>query len=202
MEHPIINDYFASRYATPYKYGEPVLVGSGITGSFDQNAVDSPFVFFHNEVYQMLYIGFDGVGYQTALSQSTDLLHWTPKGVILPRDDQNRWDSINISGNWILKETNDLNRLPTLKKVDGKYWMSYHAYPMSGYESGAGSIGLAWCEDEDLMEWHRMEAPILTVTDPDAQEWEKGGLYKSCLIYHDGLFYLFYNAKNNTLTVA
>ncbi|MCL5998566.1 MAG: hypothetical protein M1546_21295 [Chloroflexi bacterium] len=33
--------------------------------------------------------------------------------------------------------------------------------------------------------------------DPDAGAWEHGGLYKSCLLELDGVFHLFYNAKNH-----
>lgn len=29
----------------------------------------------------------------------------------------------------------------------------------------------------------------------DGAEWEKGGLYKPCLVEHKGTYYLFYNAK-------
>ena len=68
-----------------YKYGEAVLTGSGIEGTFDRLAVDSPFVFQHNGHFYMMYIGFDGIGYQTALAISEDLIHWTHLDVILKR---------------------------------------------------------------------------------------------------------------------
>ncbi|HEX2986318.1 MAG TPA: hypothetical protein VHO71_05825 [Caproiciproducens sp.] len=192
----MINNEMIKNYFTPYKYGKPVLTGSGKPDSFDCNAVDSPFVFYHNGKFQMMYIGFDGKGYQTALAQSEDLLNWEFKAVILPKLENGAWNSMNTSGNWLLKESNNLHDLPTLKKLDGKYWMTYHAYPEQGYEAGAASIGLAWCEDDDLLEWHRMDSPILTCD--NAQPWDKGGLYKSCLIENDGSYYLFYNAKNTT----
>ena len=104
-----------NKFLTPYKYAEPVLIGSGEKGTFDEQAVDCPFVFWHQEKYYMMYIGFDGIGYQTALACSEDLLHWDKVGTILKRNDLNKWDSINISGTWILRE-NDLNGKPTLKK--------------------------------------------------------------------------------------
>ncbi len=128
-------------YLTPYKYGHPVLVGSGVPGSFDYHAVDCPFVFRHRDRFYMMYVGFDGVGYQTALATSEDLLRWEHLSTILDRDEGSRWDSRNIAGTWILRE-NDLHKAPTLKKWQGKYWLTYHSYPGDGYEAGA--------QEEDL----------------------------------------------------
>ena len=63
-------------YLTPNKYGMPVLEASGVEGSFDCRAVDCPTVFRHNGSFYMMYVGFDGIGYQTGLARSDDLLHW------------------------------------------------------------------------------------------------------------------------------
>ncbi|MFB9276011.1 hypothetical protein ACFQMJ_26700 [Cohnella cellulosilytica] len=187
----------ADDYATPYRLGRPVLTGSGRPGAFDSHAVDIPFVFAHRGRFYMTYVGFDGLGYQTALAVSDDLLNWEPQGLLLRREENSgRWDRIGAAGTWILKETNGLRELPTLKKVNGRYWMAYHSYPDFGYEEGAAEIGLAWCEDENLLEWHRLEQPVLSWK--DGADWEKGGLYKICLLEHEGAFYLFYNAKNIT----
>lgn len=180
-------------YITPYKLGKPVLAGSGISGRFDYRAVDCPFVFRHRGLFYMMYVGFDDTGYQTALATSSDLLHWEHVGVILRRDEGAGWDSKNIAGTWILKE-HELAGPPVLKKWNNKYWLVYHAYPEFGYEEGSAKIGLAWTEDENLLEWHRCPEPILTPE--EGADWEKGGLYKECLIEHEGTFYLFYNAKN------
>ncbi|WP_248927564.1 family 43 glycosylhydrolase [Paenibacillus hamazuiensis] len=180
-------------YLTPYKWGKPVLVGSGIPGRFDERAVDCPFVFQHKGKFYMMYVGFDGTGYQTALAVSDDLLHFEHLSVILRRDEGSDWDAKNIAGTWILKE-NRIDAAPVLKKWNDKYWLVYHAYPEFGYEKGSAKIGLAWCEDENLLTWHRLAEPILVPE--DGADWEQGGLYKECLIEHEGTFYLFYNAKN------
>jgi predicted GH43/DUF377 family glycosyl hydrolase len=179
-------------YITPYKYGKPVLVGSGEPGRFDQQAVDCPFVFEHRGRFYMMYVGYDGMGYQTALAVSDDLLHWEHLSVILQRNDGGGWDSHNIAGTWMMRE-NELDAPPTLKKWDNKYWLVYHAYPHQGYEEGPAKIGLAWTEDENLLEWHRFPEPILVPE--EGADWERGGLYKECLVEHEGTFYLFYNAK-------
>ena len=181
------------RYLTPYKLGMPVLTGSGEPGKFDSHAVDCPFVFYHNDMFYMLFVGFDSKGYQTGLAVSDDLIHWDKRAVVLPREDHVGWDSVGAAGNWIVKE-NELFGLPSLKKIDRKYWMIYHSYPEVGYEEGPAQLGLAWTEDEELVNWHRLKEPVLSWN--AGADWENGGLYKPCLLEHDGTYYLYYNAKN------
>lgn len=190
-----LNDARIQKYLTPYRYPHPVLHGSGTEGAFDQLAVDIPFVFRHNDQFYMLYTGFDGKGYQSALAVSDDLLHWTHKGIILKRNmDSQRWDRIGGSVTWMIKERDQMWDVPRLRRVDGKYWLVYHSYPNTGYENGPAEIGLAWCEDEELMEWHFPDQPAYSWR--DGEEWEAGGLYKACIIENEGTWYLFYNAKD------
>ncbi len=183
-------------YLTPYRVNRPVLTGSGIEGSFDRYGVDAPFVFWHRDRYYMMYIGFDGTGYQTALAASVDLLHWQFETIILGRETHRRWDGVSVAGSWILRDNPHLGQTPVLKRWRDRYWMVYHAYPGEGYESGPASIGLAWTTDETLHHWERLPDPILRAE--DGSPWEQGGLYKECLIYDGGRFYLFYNAKDRT----
>ena len=182
-------------YATPYRYGKPVLEGSGQPGAFDSRSVDVPFVFYHQGRYHMMYTGYDGTGYQTALSASDDLLHWQFEHMMLSRETSSRWDATNLCGTWLLKESDTLRDTPRLKKWQGRYWMAYHAYPSIGYEEGPAEIGIAWCADEDLRHWTRLENPVLSWR--DGEPWEHGGLYKACLLDIGGVFYMFYNAKTD-----
>ncbi|MCD9020638.1 hypothetical protein K7P76_02305 [Cohnella sp. NL03-T5] len=183
-------------WSTPYKLGKPLLQPSGIPGAFDSHGVDCPFVFYHQGRFMMMYVGFDGIGYQTALAESDDLIDWRPVGTILNRKTDEGWDRVGAAGTWLLKETNELSELPVLKKVGGKYWMVYHAYPEEGYEAGPAEMGLAWSEDENLMNWHRLKNPVFSWK--QGEPWERGGLYKAALIAHGGLYYMFYNAKDLT----
>ncbi|MCR5716803.1 MAG: hypothetical protein K6G23_08160 [Lachnospiraceae bacterium] len=188
-------DPILQAYQTPYRYSSPVLTGSGKKGAFDEKAVDIPFVFWHRDRYYMLYTGYDGIGYQSALATSTDLLHWEHKAVILKRsDDHTRWDHVGGAATWIIKESDDLWSIPKLRKIDGKYWMVYHSYPSTGYENGPAQIGLAWCDDEELLTWHYPDEPVFSWK--DGADWERGGLYKACIIEHNGRWYMFYNAKD------
>jgi len=187
----------AEHLRTPYKRREPVLQGSGTAGSFDEKCVDCPFVFRHNDRFYMMYVGFDGTGYQTALATSGNLTEWSFEGVILPRgDDSSRWDCIGAAGSWILLESDGLLEVPRLKKIGQKYWMVYHSYPDPGYEAGSARMGLAWCEDEDLLSWHRLEKPVLSYE--DGKDWERAGLYKCCVVQAEGQYWMFYNAKDKT----
>lgn len=142
----------------------------------------------------MMYVGFDGTGYRTALATSTDLLHWEHLSVILRRGEGSGWDTRNIAGTWMMRE-NQIDAPAVLKKWDGKYWLVYYTYPDSGYEAGPGRIGLAWTEDESLLDGQRLPEPILTPE--EGSDWERGGLYKECLLEREGTFYLFYNTKNS-----
>jgi beta-xylosidase len=75
--------------------------------------------------------------------------------------------------------------------VRGRFLGVWHAYPNAGYEAGPAVIGLCW--SRNLLDWE-LEAPCLRPEDGAA--WERGGLYKPCLVEDKGTFYLFYNAKN------
>ena len=179
---------------TPFKYGKPVLTGSGVAGAFDSMAVDCPLPFRHNGAFYMTFIGFDGTGYQTGLARSSDLIHWDKVGVMLPRGGHRPWDSVGMACTTLLME-NDLYGERRLKKYNGKYWLMYHSYPGEGYEEGSAEIGLAWTDDESLMRWEFADEPVFSWR--DGADWERGGLYKSWLIEHDGRFYMFYNAKDH-----
>ncbi len=186
-------DFDIRHLVTPYKLGDAVLTGSGKPGSADEKAVDCPLPFEHNGKFYMTYIGFDGIGYQTMLATSPDLVHWEKLGTILPRGCNQDWDKVGMACTTLLME-NDLFGPRRLKKVNGKYWMMYHSYPGEGYETGSAEIGLAWTEDENLLHWEFSQKPVYSYRDGAA--FERGGLYKSWLIEQNGIFYMFYNAKN------
>ena len=181
-----------SHLITPYKYGQPVLTGSGQAGAYDRLAVDCPTVFSHNGRFYMMHVGFDGVGYQTGLAVSDDLVHWEKRGVMLRRGANRAWDRVGMAATTVLMDK-DLYGGNRLRKWHGRYWLMYHSYPGEGYEAGSAEVGLAWTEDENLMDWRFAGEPVFSWRDGAA--WEKGGLYKTDLTERDGRFYLFYNAK-------
>jgi predicted GH43/DUF377 family glycosyl hydrolase len=179
-------------YRTPHKIGRLVLAADPAPGAFDSRAVDCPFVFRHGSEFRMTYLGFDGTGYQTGMAASADLVNWRRLGCILPRDPSSPVLRYNAGLNWILRDSR-LRSPGKLKKVRGRYVGVYHAYPQPGYEAGPAVIGLCW--SADLLKWEPGE-PCLRAG--DGAEWERGGLYKPCLIEEGGTYYLFYNAKTQS----
>ena len=175
---------------TPHKHGQLVIRPSYKAGTFDSHAVDCPFPFRHNGCFWMVYVGWDGIGYQTGWARSHDLVNWNKEGLLIERGPRGSVTEFNVALTCILRD-NDLYGSGTLREVGGRFVGTYHSYPGPGYESGPAVIGL--CYSEDLLHWE-LSPPVLT---PDAScPWEAGGLYKSWLMESGGIYYLFYNAKN------
>ncbi len=183
-------------FLTPYRYGKLVLNATGIQGTFDSKSVDDPIVFRHQNAFYMLYIGFDGDGYQTGLATSSDLIHWKRMGCVAKRDPNSKYTRYNVALSSILREKG-LTSKGELKKVSGRYLGAWNAYPSRGYEEGAAVIGLAW--SDDLLHWELTD-PILFPQ--DGAPWEHGGLYRPDLIEDNGVYYLYYNAKTDPLPKA
>lgn len=180
-------------YRTQYKYPELILKATGNKEDFDGLSVDDPIVFRADGRFHMLYIGFDGTGYQTGLASSTDLLQWTRTALVGPRDLNSRFTKYNLAISSILRDKN-LHGTGEAIKVDGKYIAAWNAYPSVGYEEGAAVIGLA--TSPDLLHW-TLADPILYPA--DGAPWEHGGLYRPDLLLDHGMYYLFYNAKTDAL---
>jgi hypothetical protein len=178
-------------FRTPYKHEKLVLGPSSDSAAFDSKSVDDPFVFYHEGTFKMLYIGFDGTGYQTGLARSQDLVNWQRVACVAKRDPNSRYTRYNIALSCIVRE-NELTSAGKLKKIRGRYLGAWNAYPSAGLEEGAAVIGLAW--SDDLLHWELTE-PVLFPA--DGAPWEHGGLYRPNLIEEDGTFYLYYNAKTD-----
>ena len=178
-------------YRTPHKLGRLILGKSGEAGAFDSEFVDAPLVFRGRDRFYMAHYGYDGIGYQTGLAESDDLIHWRKRGLILARDPASPYTRYTIAMSSILRE-------PALQspghpiRIKGRYLASWNAYPRPGFEEGPAVIGLAW--SDDMLHWEREAEPILRPE--DGADWERGGLYKSFLARDGDTFLLFYNAKN------
>ena len=179
-----------ARLRTPYKIPRLVVSPSFKKGEFDSYFVDGPFVFEHGGRFFMMYIGWDQTGYRTGIASSSDLLRWERVGLLIDRGPKGSVTQFNVAMTWIARN-NELFEDCCLKKVNGRYLGTYHAYPEPGNEQGSAAIGLCW--SDDLRSW-KLEEPFLFCE--DGAPWERGGLYKSCLLENDGTWYLFYNAKD------
>ncbi|WP_263417384.1 glycoside hydrolase family 130 protein [Terriglobus albidus] len=196
----------AAPFRTPYKYpklilapANPSIPSNAPAGSevFDSRGVDDPIVFRAGGAFYMLYIGFDGIGYQTGLASSNDLVTWKREGNVGPRDPNSKYTRFNLAISTILRDKNLHGRGDAIK-VDGQYLAAWHAYPAAGYESGPAVIGLA--RSRDLRHWTLTE-PILRPEEGAA--WERGGLYRPDVFVdeYEGkrTYFLYYNAKTETL---
>ena len=177
---PIADEAIVKEYLTPYKLGKPILAPSGVEGEFDQLAVDHPRVFVHNDRVYLMYIGYDGISYQTALAVSDDMLHWQKLGIVFKRNaSTNLWDKTGRAISGFLRNVN-LWEPPTLTKKDGKYWLFYHAYPSKGYEGGAASNGIAWTTDESFLNWTSLSwRRVLTKIHGTAPDFTVYGAYRA-----------------------
>jgi hypothetical protein len=180
---------------TPYKYGIVIPAPAG-------KKVDCPTVFRHKDRWYMVYVLLenDPQGYTTQLAESEDLLHWRPKGTVLPRGDANDWDKANAAGGIGLFNTK-WGGDSSLETYDGRYWMSYIGGANPGYEKPPLSIGVASSLDPSIVGgWEKLRTPILRPNDAGTRPFETETLFKS-FIFHDpkatlgAPFVLYYNAR-------
>ncbi len=181
---------------TPYKYGI-VVRGKG------KSKVDCPSIYRYNGKWYMVYIIFDGNGYETGIAQSDDLLSWKYLGRIL-RFREGTWDANQVAG-YIALQDHTWGGSYELQQFEGKYWLSYLAGALKGYETDPLAIGLAWTKRPDKPEeWNRLrENPVLHRDQGDRRWFEDTTLYKSNIIYDKQQslgypFVMFYNAKQRS----
>lgn len=130
---------------------EPVLVAE--TPYEKGGGVEDPRLVKVGATFYLTYTGYnnvDGEGAdkkdaQLCLATSTDLIHWTRKGIILPA----------YKGKWNVKWTKSGAILT--EKINGKYWM-YFLGDAHGQDS---QMGIAF--SEDLLHWtDALDHPVLS----------------------------------------
>jgi len=177
---------------TPYKYG---IILKGEEGK----KVDCPSVFRYGDTWYMMYIVFDGSGYETAIAESQNLLDWKHLGKIM-RFRQGTWDARQVAG-FIALQEHVWGGSYKLQKYGGKYCLSYIGGALEGYETDPLAVGIAWTLDPTQpVEWNRLEKPVLSRDQQDVREFEALTQYKSNIIYDKDQalgypFVMFYNGK-------
>ena len=167
----------------------------------DGEMLDNPTVFRHGKSWYMMFIRFDGKGYETHLAKSDDLLKWTRLGRIFSRGEKGAWDSAQADG-WPALVDTRWDGPNTLNTFGGKYRMMYLGGAADGYETDPLSTGVAWTDDPSAVrEWTRYEGnPVMRPSDPDARDFERKTIYKHFTVDDPsrscgGRFVNFYNAK-------
>lgn len=181
--------------SAPYKYGL-VLVPQN-----SSEMTDSPSIFRKGRHWYMIYIVFDGKGYETWLAKSNDLLHWEVQGKIMSFT-ENTWDA-NQKAGYIALQDYRWEGSYRVKKFRGKYWMIYLGGASRGYEAGRLGVGVAHSDCHTcVQEWTRLPHPVLSPADPDARWYDEQTIYKSSVIRDRKKtlgypFIMFYNAKGS-----
>jgi len=164
--------------------------------------LDNPSVFRHGKFWYMMFIRFDGKGYETHLAKSEDLLKWTRLGRIFSRGGKGAWDSAQADG-WPALVDTRWDGPHTLNTFGGKYWLMYLGGAADGYETDPLSTGVAWTDDPSAVrEWTRYAGnPVMRPSDPDARDFERKTIYKHFTVEDPsrscgGRFVNFYNAKS------
>lgn len=185
---------------TPYKYG---LI---MTPENDSLMFDCPSVYKKDGQWYMTYIVYDGVGYETWLAKSDDLLNWERQGKLMSfSKDTTLWDAQQKAG-YIALQDPSWGGSYEWTSFDDKYWMSYFGSNSTGYEAGLLSIGIAYKDElpTEPVEFQRLPEPVLMPTDEDARWYDNSVMYKSSIIRdevgdtgHD--FIMYYNARGDSI---
>ena len=180
---------------TPCKAGMALVPAAG-------EMLDNPMVFRHGDAWYMMFIRFDGKGYETHLAKSADLLTWTRLGCIFRRGEKGAWDAAQADG-WPTLVDTRWDGPNTLNTFEGKHWMMYLGGAKDGYETDPLSTGLAWTDDPSLLNrWTRYAGnPVMQPSDPSARAFERATIYKHFTVEDPsrscgGRFVNFYNAAD------
>lgn len=182
------------KIATPKKLGAVIRMDDYLT--------DSPSIFKKDGIFYMYYIAIakdcSVSGYETHLSKSEDLIHWTYCGTVFRRNELDRWDSKQCAGYAAFVDI-DYDGTCEMQKVNDNYYISYLAGNSDGYEPDPLYMGLAKTNDPTNQDgFTRFPEPILRPDDADGRKFEKCTLYKSFL-FEDTLGvtgYKYVNAYN------
>jgi len=192
-------DAWSAPYRGWHYYAEPVIPSDlKIPGHEKFHSFDVPTVYQipgQPGKWFMSYIGFNGQGYNSFVSESTNLVQWTNPRLAMGFGKEGEFDFGGCVIGAFLYESYDIKAPRLLKKRDGKFWTLYGCYAkQGGYEIDPGYEGVAGSEDG--LTWKRAkEQYILSVHEPEVGDWEKDCIYQPWLVEHEGRFYNFYNAK-------
>jgi len=183
---------------TPYKYGLVIVPAN------DSQKIDCPSVFRKDNSWYMVYILFNGRGYETWLAKSANLLQWTTLGKIMSFSDSTQWDS-NQKAGYIALQDYQWGGTYQWQPYQNKYWLSYIGGADKGYEAGPLAIGIANTVTDPSVphEWNRLSKPVLTALDQGIRWWENKKLFKSTVIWDKQKttgypFVMYYNANGDS----
>src|SRR5215831_1951891 len=145
--------------------------------------VEDPRLVKFGDTYYLTYTGYNKTDAQLCLATSTDLIHWSREGVIIPAN----------KGNWNVRWTKSGAIVP--QQINGKYWM----YFLGTSADGKDQAGLA--SSRDLLHWTgETKTPVLPVRpgDFDSRVAEPGPP-PIVAAGGDGAITLIYNGADDNL---
>ena len=193
-------------WSTPYRnwyyYPKHVIPSRPDISDFpDIKMTDVPTVFQikGDAKWYMTFIGYDGLGYQSFIAESIDLVHWKNFRLAMGYGSPGAFDFGGVVLGAYLYESYDIKAPRYLKRINDKYFSLYGAYPrQGGYELRPGYEGLA--SSRDGIEWQKAkEDPILSIHQEDCQDWEQSCIYQPWLLEFGDNYYNFYNAANGSI---
>ena len=201
MNRATLDDWSAPFRGWNYHPDHVIGADPGMEGFPNVHMTDCPTVYQipGESRWRMGFIGFDGLGYQSFVAESDDLVQWGNMRLAMGYGPEGGFDHGGCVLGAYLYESYDLKAPRVLKRRDGHFWSLYGAYPLQGgYELRPGSEGVA--KSDDGLTWRRgRDEPTLSVHDADCGEWEQSCIYQPWLVEHDGTFYDFYNAANGAV---
>ncbi len=102
----------------------------------------------------MSFVAFNGLGYNSFVAESTNLVQWTNPRLAMGFGNSGEFDHGGRAIGAFLYESYEIKAARRLKRHDGKFWTLYGCYPrQGGYELRSGYEGVA-CSDDGLT-WQR-----------------------------------------------
>eukprot|EP00978_Attheya_sp_CCMP212_P026878 scaffold89188_cov53-Attheya_sp.AAC.1 len=102
----------------------------------------------NGKTWYMSFIGYDGVGYQSFVAESIDLLHWTNMRASMDLGEEGEFDFGGRVLGAYLYQSYDIKASRILEKRNGLFWSLYGAYAKrGGYEIDPGYEGVATSKD-------------------------------------------------------
>jgi len=191
-----------TKWSAPYRnwhyHPDHVIPQSpSIEGQENLKGIDVPTIFQlpGDDTWYMSFIAFNGLGYQSFVTESDDLIHWSNMRLAMSFGVEGEFDYGGCVIGAYLYEDYNIKARRTLKRRQGKFWTLYGCYAkQGGYEIDPGYEGVA--SSTDGLTWKRaVDQYILSIHEPEVGEWEKDCIYQPWLVEHEGRFYNFYNAK-------
>ena len=169
-----IDEFTLKKWSAPYRnwnyYPDLVIPDKpDIQGIEGVKMTDVPTVFQvkGSDRWLMSYIGFDGMGYQSFVAESKDLVKWDKHRLAMGYGPEGEFDHGGVVLGAYLYKYYDIKAPRILKKKKGYYCSLYGSYPrQGGYELRPGYEGIA--RSADGISWERaMDEPILSVHQED-----------------------------------